>query len=132
MIEADPDRPAVPGLAYLLPLSAVVLMVVGSIGPWFKIGGVTGDGLDRDGVITLILAIVAAALVGLARVRARAPTRIGLVVCAILALATCVYDIIDILGTELLSPSLGWGIIVATLGSLDLAVSATVGRLLTR
>jgi hypothetical protein len=116
--------------ALAVPLAGIALLIIGSIGPWVKVGPVTGDGLSRDGVITLILAIIAAVFVALARVRKRPVSRIALGICAVLALATTIYDVIDVTGTDIgtFEASVGWGLWLCLVGSLVLAASITVAR----
>jgi len=105
---------------FLWGVASVVLLVIGSLGPWASVLSVelsgTSDG--RDGILTLILAGVAALLIGL-RV-----WRWGVLVAGILALATTIYDIVDITGREagILEPSVEWGLILAAVAAASLCV----------
>jgi len=120
---APADAPAKPKLPYGSPVFlwgvvSVVLLVVGSLGPWASVLSVdlsgTSDG--RDGILTLILAGIAAVLMGL-RV-----WRWGVLVAGGLALATTIYDIVDITGRDagILEPSVEWGLILAAVAAASL------------
>jgi hypothetical protein len=109
-----------------VPLAAIVLLIIGSIGTWVKIGAATGDGLSRDGVITLILAILAAVVVAYAAARKRPISRIALGICAVLALATTIYDVQDV--SSAAGATVGWGLWLCLVGSAVLAVGVAFAR----
>lgn len=116
----------------LLPLAAVGLTVVGSIGSWVTFDGIDGfdkNGLDGDGVITLVLALVVGVLLLAVRLRNRAVTVITWI-CVVLALAVALYDVIDVAGTDLgpIDASVGWGLWLTLLGTLGLAVALVAAR----
>jgi len=128
-VPPPPPPPAAPARAaklsprspvFLWGVASVVLLVIGSLGPWASVLSVelsgTSDG--RDGILTLILAGVAALLIGL-RV-----WRWGVLVAGVLALATTIYDIVDITGREvgILDPSVEWGLILAAVAAASLCV----------
>lgn len=130
-VPAAPPKPDKPPVALraadlVLPLVAVVILIAGSLGPWAKVAFLTKNGLDGDGVITLVLALVAGLAVLVSGVRSRPPSRVLLGICGVLALAVTVFDVIDVSGTEAgrISVSVGWGLWVALLGSLVLLVAA--------
>ncbi|MEA2123723.1 MAG: hypothetical protein QOI80_505 [Solirubrobacteraceae bacterium] len=124
------ERSAPSQSALAVPAAGIALLVVGSFGTWVKIGPATGDGLSRDGVITLILAILAAVFLAFAGLRRRAPSRIALGICAVLALATSIYDVIDVSGSDVgvFEATVGWGLWVCLVGSVVLAAGVTVAR----
>ena len=105
---------------FLWGVASVVLLAIGSLGPWASVLSVelsgTSDG--RDGILTLILAGVAALLIGL-RV-----WRWGVLVAGILAFATTIYDIVDITGRDagILEPSVEWGLLLAAIAAASLCV----------
>jgi len=116
-----------------LPTAAVAILVVGSIGPWATIGSFTKNGLDGDGIITLVLALVAGLTVLVSLARSRPSSRVVLGICGVLALATTVIDVIDVSGTEAgsVSASVGWGLWLALAGAV-LLLAAVVARLANR
>ena len=104
----------------------LVLLAVGSIGPWVTFdlfgGGLSRGGTEDggDGILTLIGAgLIAAAMYAPVRGGGRSRLRAPVIV---LTLATCVfvvvYDFIDVNGTELVS--VGWGLWLALLATLAL------------
>jgi len=124
-----PPPPAAPARAaklsrrspvFLWGVASVVLLVIGSLGPWASVLSVelsgTSDG--RDGILTLVLAGVAALLIGL-RV-----WRWGVLVAGVLALATAIYDIVDITGRDagIREPSVEWGLLLAAVAAASLCV----------
>lgn len=124
------EATAPPRSGLSVPAAGIALLVIGSIGPWVKAAGQTGYGLGRDGVITIILAAIAAVFVLLAWRRSRPPSRIGLGICAVLALAVAIYDILDVSGTEIgpFEASVGWGLWLTAVGAIVLAAGVTVAR----
>jgi hypothetical protein len=117
-------------LGLMVCTAAIVLLVIGSIGTWVKVGPVTGDGLSRDGKITLILAIIAGLFLVIAAARGRHISRVGIGITAVLALATCIYDVQDVSSADVLgqSASVGWGLWMCLVGSFVLAVGTVVAR----
>ncbi|GAA1745346.1 hypothetical protein [Aeromicrobium alkaliterrae] len=113
------------------------LLLIGSIGPWVSAGFVSASGMDGDGVITLLCAIVIAGLTGLALgvpdVR-RWITWIVLLPAAA-SLLTTVYDVINISTSgdeEYFSVSVGWGLWFALLASLGVTAVAVLLGLASR
>lgn len=96
----------------LVPLAGIGLLVVGSLGPW-------ADVANRDGIITLVLAAVAALCLwrGL---------RLGVVLCATLALAVGLYDLLAVADADAVEA--GWGLWTALAGGFLLAAGVTVAR----
>lgn len=133
MDAARPDPPALAAMDLALPLAGAALLALGSIGPWATIASFTTNGLEGDGVITLVLAIVAALVVLVARARSRLPSRIALGICGVLALTVAVIDVVDVSGTKAgsLSASVGWGLWVALAGAVIL-IGAVLARLANR
>ena len=105
---------------------ALGAMVVGAVGPWAAAFGMLSvSGLNGDGIVVLILAAIAA----LACWRYLAKHRRGALI-AILGSATTVYTMVHISsGPPLVS--IGWGLVLAFVGSITLAGGA-LGALITR
>ncbi|MEV4423717.1 hypothetical protein AB0L40_27690 [Patulibacter sp. NPDC049589] len=100
-------------------LVSAVAVVVGSIGPWATWGPVTVWGLDADGVITLVLGLLAVAGV----VTRRFP--IALVVVAAVTTLIGIADTVDVSsGNAFFDPSPGWGVILTALGGTSLTAFA--------
>ena len=105
---------------FLWGVASVVLLAIGSLGPWASVLSVelsgTSDG--RDGILTLILAGIVALLIAL-RV-----WRWGVLVAGVLALATTIYDVVDITGRDagILEPSVEWGLMLAAVAAASLCV----------
>lgn len=113
-------------------LAATFLLLIGSIGDWAAFGALSKSGMEGDGVITFILAILAAAAAGatmgprpLARV-----TRWFVLPFALLALTVAIIDVIDVsstasdfLGQEV-GLSVGWGLWLTLVASVLLLVAA--------
>ncbi len=86
----------------------IVVLVVGSLGPWAQVA-------NRDGLLTLGFAVLAA--VALWR-----RFRVGVVVCATLALTVVLYDLLALDGDA------RWGLWTALSGAVVLAAGVTVIR----
>jgi hypothetical protein len=121
-----------------------VLLIVGSIGTWvsvettgpFHIGASRG-GLDRDGAITLVLAILAIIVIAVWAVRIGPPVaRIALaavvVFFAALGVLIAIIDIADVTssGTDIVDTSVGWGLWLCLVSSLLLGATMLLGLLL--
>jgi lysylphosphatidylglycerol synthetase-like protein (DUF2156 family) len=109
---------------FLWGTATVVLLAIGSLGPWVTLGpfSASGTGDGNDGAITLVLAILAAVLVCLRRWR---------IVTALLAVGALVVGIIDTNNVssarnELLEPSVGWGLVAVDIAAVSLIVWALV------
>jgi peptidoglycan/LPS O-acetylase OafA/YrhL len=115
-----------------LPAVPLAALVIGSIGPWAtaSLAGITAskNGLDGDGAITLVLALVAGALLAahvLGRLGRAAP--IAGIVLAAIALIICVVDLIDTSGAKLgVDTAPGWGLWLATVGAAGMLATAIV------
>jgi peptidoglycan/LPS O-acetylase OafA/YrhL len=118
--------------ARFLPALPLGALVIGSIGPWAtaSVGGFTAtkNGLDGDGAITLVLALIAGGLLAahlLGRLGRAAP--IAATVVAAIALLTCVVDLIDAAGSKLgVDTAPGWGLWLAALGAAGLLALCVV------
>jgi hypothetical protein len=149
--QAVPSQPEAPypveriGLIVIGGVAAL-LLIVGSVGTWvsvqttgpFNIGASRG-GLDRDGAITLVLAVLALILIAIWAVRVGPPaTRIALSAVAgglaLLAALICVADIIDIEsnGNDIVDSSAGWGLWLCLIASLALLASMVVALVVQR
>jgi hypothetical protein len=137
-----PARIAVVAIAVLFGL----LLIVGSVGTWvsvkstggpFNIGASAG-GLDRDGAITLALAVVALVLIVIWAVRIGPPAARMAVLgsaagLAFIATIIAIADIIDVgdKSTDIVETSVGWGLwlcLIAAIGLLAVTVVGTVVR----
>ena len=104
---------------------AIGLIVIGSAGEWATAGDLLSkNGLDGDGILTVILALVAAALLGIAIARKRPFSVIAVGICAFLVLVIAAYDTIDILGIGF-GITVGWGLWLVDVGAV-IALAATV------
>lgn len=107
-------------------LAACAAVVVGSLGPWASIGPFTTNGTSGDGVLTLVLAALAATAIGLGRLLPGVAIAGGLV--ALIAL----YDAVDITSAGgVLDASPGWGVLLTAVAGIALtawAVRALRGR----
>jgi hypothetical protein len=111
-----------------------VAMVIGAIGPWVDVVIASRGGLDGDGVIVLVAAIVAlAACFGALNRRSGLGGTAAIVLLAGLAgSGTAIYDIIDIenrgsanlFGRDVQIASVGWGLWLSAAASIGLAVGA--------
>ena len=110
--------------------AGIALLVLGALGPWVTTTGFSESGLNSDGIITLILGLIAGGFLFLAHRRKTAPSRIAIGIIAILCLAIAIIDINNVNDTDLGVPgfeaSVGWGLWVTAAGSVVLAVSAVL------
>jgi hypothetical protein len=113
-------------------------MVLGSMGPWVKLGGhviINGTDDGHDGWV-----VIGAAAVGAVAFLLWTKARSWLILAVLAAgvgLATTIYDRIDLEGTVdgidvglFFDP--GWGIYVAMIGSASLAAAGVAGWIVSR
>jgi hypothetical protein len=114
-------RPGAAGAPTALALAGAGVAAVGSAGPWVTILGAGVTGLEGDGLITLVLALVAVGTI-VRRLPVFLPVLCGAGIAAVAAL-----DLRDIAGLPV--GEVGWGL-AATLagGALLLAASAARAR----
>jgi len=133
---AEPRGPYPPARLALAGVAgfAILLLIVGSIGTWVDASstgsfgfGATRGGLDRDGAITLTLAILSLILVALWAARIGPPSaRIALAGVAaffgLIAVLVSIADVIDVEtgGNSIIETSAGWGLWLCLLASLAL------------
>ena len=108
-------------------VASAAVMVLGSFGPWAKVLGIISvNGTDGDGWIVIVAAIVA---IGLITLRERRGLRLwSLILAAVagaLAAATAIYDWTDLnrVADETGLVDAGWGIYLATIGSVSLVLA---------
>jgi hypothetical protein len=113
------------------------VLVLGSFLPWVKASAgaftVTKNGIEGDGVLTLILAGLAALLFGV--IKPRNVAAIVTLIIGVLAGAIAIYDIADISqrandlsATSInVSATVGVGLILAALASAAIVVGAIMG-----
>jgi len=138
---AGPYPPARIAVAAVAGLAAI-LLIVGSIGTWvsvettggpFHIGASRG-GLDRDGAITLVLAILSLILIGVWAARVGPPqARVALAgVAAFFGLLGVIIAIVDIAdvesnGNSIVESSAGWGLWLCLVASILLLATMLIG-----
>lgn len=108
-----------------LPLAAIGLVVIGAAGPWVTLGSFSKGGLEGDGVITLVLALVAAGVLLLAHFRGRRAPVVVVGICGLLALAIAIIDIADVQDAGF-GASVGWGLWLTLVGAIALLAAAAV------
>ncbi|PTR24246.1 hypothetical protein C8K36_108262 [Rhodococcus sp. OK519] len=119
-------------------LAASVGVIIGSIGPWVTFLGLSVGGTEGDGVITLILGVLAAAALGALLTRT-APPRFGLpwagTAVGAICLLVAIYDMAN-LSTEdeeffgkMIGPDIGWGLWLLLLSSIALCATATIAAI---
>jgi len=118
-------------------LASAALMVIGAFGPWAKVLDlVTINGTDKGGDGWIVVGAAVAGAAGLLLCRTRGRNWLVLTaVAATAALATTIYDRIDLEGTTNgvdVGPLVdaAWGIYAAMIGSLSLGIAAVVGWIL--
>jgi len=106
----------------LAPL-AIALMVVGSVGPWAKSIFVVDYGLDRAGLLVIVLgAIAGLLLLAHNRTGGRAFLPLAAALVATVAVAVVVTEFRELLDDDLLGPA--WGLYVAFAGSAAMVAIA--------
>ncbi|WP_229052883.1 hypothetical protein [Aeromicrobium sp. Leaf350] len=115
-----------------------LLVLIGSVGTWASFGGFTKGGLEGDGVITLVLAVLIGGFAGgvFAPLSVARVMRWFVLPFGFLALLVAIIDVVDIsssgnefaseLGVSSLGLTVGWGLWVVLIG----AVTAVVAGLL--
>ena len=104
-------------------------LALGSFLPWAEVGIFSKNGIDGDGAITLVLAIVIAAVAWPLWKTALGPGRsITVILAATLALIVCIYDIVDIssTGNEFIEASVGVGLWMAAAGAVAVGVGTVI------
>ena len=117
-------------------LVGAVLVVIGSIGPWATVANSSVGGLDGDGWITLVLALLAGGFAAAVFAPASVAriTRWLVLPWTLLALLVAVIDIVDISSTssefsnqlsdDIFTLSVGWGLWLVLAGSIIALVAA--------
>ena len=111
-------------------IGALVAMVIGAVGPWASVFGISVAGTHGDGQVVVALAAISAVLLALSpnpRPTGATGKLTAIMVCAALALATTVYDAINLSSGGALV-SLGWGLVLAMLASAALFVATLKAR----
>jgi hypothetical protein len=124
------------GAAFNLAIAALAGLVVGSIAPWATTVLVSKDGLEGDGVITLILAVIIGVALWSYYSRPNSGAAITGVVCSLIAVAVAIYDVADIssrhtriFGQDVHVVSVGWGLWLALGSAAVLVVTCFVLRI---
>ncbi len=111
--------------AAVVSLVGALLLLIGSVTPWVTAGPLTKNGIEGDGVITLVLALLAGGFAGatfsppaVARVMRWFPLPFGL-----LALLVAIIDVADVSG-EGYGISVGWGLWLTLIASIILVIGA--------
>jgi hypothetical protein len=140
-VEEGPYPPARIGVAAAAGFFAL-LLIVGSIGTWvsvettggpFHIGASRG-GLDRDGAITLVLAILALILIAIWAARigpvgGRVALAAVALFFALLSVLIAIIDIADVSdnSTDIVDTSVGWGLWLVLVASILLSATLIAG-----
>jgi hypothetical protein len=101
--------------------AAALVVVIGSLGPWASFGPFSASGTQGDGIVSLALAIVAAFMVWRWSGKPAMWKLVIALIAAVLALATTGYEVVHVSNSDL---TVGWGLILALLGSTGLVLSA--------
>jgi hypothetical protein len=114
------DRRIEPTPRFFWGIGTVILLAVGSLGPWATLGAlsVSGTSNGRDGTLTLVLAIAAAILVCVGRF---APV---VTLIASGALAVGIIDTNNVSNTSsgLFEVSVGWGLVLVDVAAASLLI----------
>jgi hypothetical protein len=117
----------------ILGLSAVAV-VIGAFMPWVTLGLLHASGTDGDGVITLILAILAGVLILVTANNVRPGLAFVVIIFGVLVTAVAGYDMANIQdkihssgNAFVSSASVGSGLYVTLLGGIGLAVGGVLG-----
>ena len=115
----------------LIAGASALLVVLGAFMPWVKLGFLSANGTDGDGVITLLLGVVAGVLVLVAAQSQGRLVSFGIGGAGVVIVAVAAYDIITI--NDALNDSdnifassatVGEGLYVTALGGVGLVVGS--------
>ena len=117
----------------LVGYAAAAVVIVGSFGPWAKVSQFSAGGMDGDGVITLVSAVVAAIAILVASAGGTRPA-LGsdwiAAAGATIAMFVAVYDSIEVPSTtsgvldQEIVRTAGWGLWATLIGSIVLTAVA--------
>jgi hypothetical protein len=118
--------------AFWWAAGSAVFMAVGSFGPWARALFINVSGLEGDGVITLAIAVAAAAALWRYAATGNPAFLIAITAGAVVAAAIGIYDAteiesqssIDFFGEQLELASVGWGLYLMIAASISLAIAA--------
>jgi hypothetical protein len=108
-------------------LGSAAAVIVGAIGPWAAFGPFSASGTSGDGQITLVLGLVALALIYFDR------AMVGVFVIGVVVTLIGIADTISVssIDDEIVSPSAGWGVILTAAAGISLltwSATATVRK----
>lgn len=108
-----------------IPLALVILggaIVLGSLGPWAKVGPFSKDGIEGDGVFTLLLGIATIAIAAVRWHRWNLKSAAGVAIAAGLCAVIGILDWIDVVRAKVgpfgFEADPGWGLIMMTLAAV--------------
>jgi hypothetical protein len=105
-------------------------LALGSFLPWAEVGPFSKNGVEGDGVLTLILAIVIA-VAAWPTIHSSVGRGRGLTtsIAAALALVVCVYDVADVssTGNDVIEAQVGIGLWMATAAAIAVLVGVVLG-----
>jgi len=114
--------------AFWIAAGASLLLAIGSLGPWAILGVFSVSGTAGDGVLTIILAIIAGLTLWAFSSRATSVRAWIVMICGVLAAAVGIYDAATIGSTEFLGETgvvqVGWGLWMVCAASIVVAVAA--------
>ena len=133
--ESRASRPDSLGPAFTVSIVALAGLVLGSVTPWATTVLATKNGLQGDGVLTLILAVIIGVALLSYRSRPTSGAALTGLICSLIAAAIAIYDVADIsssntriFGQDVHVVSVGWGLWLALAASIVLAGSCFVLR----
>lgn len=106
-------------------LGSVILLLIGSFLPWAKLGPIGVSGMEGDGVITLVLSIIAIIIYFILKKKPMI-VKISTIIIGILSAIIAFVTVVNI--SEVPFGSVGSGVIVTIIGGIGLTVSAFLKR----
>lgn len=128
--DPEPSGAPVPRATIGVIVAAVVLMILGALGPWAKAVFVVDYGVDRHGVFVIAAALITAVLLAI-HLRRRRESWLPLIAASAAAFSAAVVagDFRDLVDDPFVGPT--WGIYAAFFGSVG-AVVASMALLVRR
>ncbi|MGH2392809.1 MAG: DUF2510 domain-containing protein [Candidatus Limnocylindria bacterium] len=114
--------------AFWIATVAVIFLAIGSLGPWATLGVFSKAGIDGDGQLTIILAIIAALALWAFSTTATSARASVVLICGVLAAGVGIIDAMDVSNTTFLGQTgavqVGWGLGMVCIASIALALAA--------
>lgn len=103
-------------------VGSAVLLVIAAFLPWASLFGITVNGTDGDGGITIFLALVAGIMGVLAALQGKRWAAITAIVFGVLSFLVGLLNILDVSGTDIADTSIGIGLWLTALAGLLIIV----------